>query len=194
MKTPTSIRLPARLVSALGLFAISLNAHAGASIKTCADLDLGDIHQKSNSYQEMIDKYARQYRVDTDFIKSVMAVESCYNPKARSSAGASGLMQLTSATARRFGVNNRVDPEQSIHGGVRYLRFLIERYDADLRKVAAAYNAGEGNVDKHNGIPPYRETKRYVGEVFKLFGKLYQERKLMKAQTKSVSYKLSLAP
>ncbi len=194
MKNPTSIQSSAKVVVALGLFAISLNAHARADIKRCADLDLGIIHQKSSSYQEMINKYARQYRVDADFVKSVIAVESCYNPKARSAAGASGLMQLMPATARRFGVKNRVDPEQNIHGGIRYLRFLIERYDADLRKVAAAYNAGEGNVDKHGGVPPFRETKRYVGDVFKLFERLDKDRKLTKILTESASFKMPLAP
>ena len=188
MKNPTSIQSSAKVVVALGLFAISLNAHARADIKRCADLDLGIIHQ------EMINKYARQYRVDADFVKSVIAVESCYNPKARSAAGASGLMQLMPATARRFGVKNRVDPEQNIHGGIRYLRFLIERYDADLRKVAAAYNAGEGNVDKHGGVPPFRETKRYVGDVFKLFERLDKDRKLTKILTESASFKMPLAP
>jgi len=105
-------------------------------------------------------------------IKAVITAESCFKVKAKSHANARGLMQLIPATAKRFGVQNSYNPEQNIRGGVKYLKFLKARYKGDLKKVIAAYNAGEGAVDKYKGIPPYKETKNYVKSVLKTYAKL----------------------
>ena len=94
--------------------------------------------------------------------------ESAYRPNALSHAGAQGLMQLIPATASRFGVADPFDPSQNIRGGVRYLAWLMKRYSSNLTLVAAAYNAGEGAVDRNGGVPPYSETQRYVQRVGQL--------------------------
>ena len=98
-------------------------------------------------------------------MRAIMHAESAFNPNALSRAGAQGLMQLMPATARRFGVANAYDPTQNIHGGVEYLAWLLKRYNNDLVLAAAGYNAGEGAVDRHKGVPPYSETQRYVQRV-----------------------------
>jgi hypothetical protein len=102
----------------------------------------------------------------------VIAVESCYNARAVSPAGAQGLMQLIPATADRFGVTDSFDIKQNINAGTKYLRFLSKRFNGDLRKVTAGYNAGEGRVDQYNGVPPYKETRNYVKNVLRIYGEL----------------------
>lgn len=92
-------------------------------------------------------------------------MESCINSKAVSPKGAQGLMQLMPATARRFGTKNRFNPELNIKAGARYLRFLLKYYDDDLFNAVAAYNAGEGTINKYKGVPPYKGTRRYVSKV-----------------------------
>jgi soluble lytic murein transglycosylase-like protein len=115
---------------------------------------------------------ARETSVDPALIHAVISVESGYNPSARSSAGAVGLMQLMPETARRYGVKNRMDPAQNIKGGARYLRDLQIMFDDNLQLVLAAYNAGEQAVLKYgNRIPPYRETAAYVPRVLQLYRK-----------------------
>ena len=100
---------------------------------------------------------------------AVIAVESAGRPQAVSHAGAQGLMQLMPATADRFGVTDSTDPRQNIAGGVKYLHWLMNRFDGDPLLVLAGYNAGEGAVDKHKGVPPYRETMDYVPKVLSAF-------------------------
>ena len=118
-----------------------------------------------------IDAEARRHGVDPDLVHAVIRAESAYNPRARSHAGACGLMQLMPATARRFGVRDIWEPAQNIRGGVTYLRFLLDRFEGDIRLVLAAYNAGEGAVAKYgNRIPPYRETRTYVRRVLGYLG------------------------
>jgi soluble lytic murein transglycosylase-like protein len=115
---------------------------------------------------------ARETSVDPALIHAVITVESGYNPSARSSAGAVGLMQLMPGTAKRYGVKNRLDPAQNIHGGARYLRDLQVMFDDNLQLVLAAYNAGERAVTKYGRrIPPYRETADYVPRVLQLYRK-----------------------
>lgn len=115
---------------------------------------------------------AKESRVDPALIHAVISVESGYNPSARSSAGAVGLMQLMPGTAKRYGVKNRLDPAQNIHGGARYLRDLQDMFDDNLQLVLAAYNAGEQAVMKYgNRVPPYRETAAYVPRVLQLYRK-----------------------
>jgi soluble lytic murein transglycosylase-like protein len=118
-------------------------------------------------YNGLIDEAARLYQLPEPFIRAVMRVESDFNPSVVSRAGAMGLMQLMPKTARSMGVADPFDVRQNILGGARYLRILANRFKGDLVLTVAAYNAGEGAVEKYNGIPPYKETQRYVRRVLK---------------------------
>ena len=118
-----------------------------------------------SKYNEIIIAAARQFDVDAALVSAVIKAESDYNPRIVSNKGARGLMQLMPATAERFGVTNSFDARQNIHGGTRYLRWLLDRFDRDPERSVAAYNAGEGNIDKYDGVPPFRETVEYVKRV-----------------------------
>jgi soluble lytic murein transglycosylase-like protein len=116
-------------------------------------------------YGPIVDRVARQHSLDSALVHAVVQVESAYNPTAVSGKGAVGLMQLMPETARRYGVHDRRDPERNLHGGVRYLRDLILRFN-DVVLALAAYNAGEGAVIRYGKrIPPFPETQQYVRKV-----------------------------
>jgi len=123
----------------------------------------------SNSKDDRLDRIVREaaerHNVDPALVKAVITTESGWNPQAVSRKGAVGLMQLIPQTAQRFGVNNSFDPAQNVEGGTTYLRSLLDRYNGDLSKSLAAYNAGERAVDLSGGIPDYRETRMYVQKV-----------------------------
>ena len=114
---------------------------------------------------QVINDAAYRHRIDPALVKAVINTESGWNARAISRKGALGLMQLIPSTAQRFGVANAFDPAQNIEGGTTYLRALLDRYNGDLTKSLAAYNAGEHIVDLKNGVPAYRETQRYVQKV-----------------------------
>lgn len=115
----------------------------------------------SKKYDQIISEYARIHGIDPLLIKCVMELESGYNPFAKSSKGAIGLMQLMPGTANILGVDPW-DEEENIKGGTKYLADMLNRYNWDIDKALAAYNAGPGAVDKWGGIPPYQETQDYV--------------------------------
>jgi hypothetical protein len=117
------------------------------------------------SYATEIHEISRQYDVDPVLVQAVVRVESAFNPSAVSRKGAGGLMQLMPRTASALGVFDRFDPRENIRGGVRHLRYLLDRYRGNVTMAIAAYNAGEGAVDLHRGIPPYPETEQYVQRV-----------------------------
>lgn len=126
--------------------------------------------EKASRYNEIIDEIAKEVGLNAHLIHAVIQVESAYNPLAISSKGAQGLMQLIPATAARFGVDHAHDPESNIRGGARYLKKLLELFNNDLRLTLAAYNAGEGAVQKYNNkVPPYPETQAYVTRVISIF-------------------------
>jgi soluble lytic murein transglycosylase-like protein len=118
-----------------------------------------------DSYEKYIDEASDKYGIDKNIIKSVILTESAGNAKAVSHAKAKGLMQLMDGTAKDMGVKNSFDPRDNIMGGTKYLSTLLEKYDGDLKLSLAAYNAGPGNVEKYEGIPPFDETKTYVTRV-----------------------------
>ena len=138
-----------------------------SSPSSTSTLDLPPQPALSGSISDLIDAIAERNQVEAPLVHSVIKAESNYNPGAISPKGAQGLMQLIPSTAHRFGVSNSFDIQQNIEGGVKYLKFLIELYNNDYRKVIAAYNAGEGAVAKYGGIPPYSETINYVYRVGK---------------------------
>lgn len=127
-------------------------------------------------YDQTINRHAATYGIDPDLVRAVMIQESAGKPNARSNKGARGLMQLMPATAKRFGVTNITEPTQNIEGGCKYLRFLLKRFDNDVRLTLAAYNAGEGAVRRAGGIPDYPETIDYVKKITARYGTEYRER------------------
>jgi len=125
--------------------------------------------QNRQRFAADVNRIATQYRVEPALMHAVISAESAYNPWAVSPKGAMGLMQLMPGTAERFGVGNPYDPIANMHGGARYLRWLLDRFN-DPRLAIAGYNAGEGAVQKYgNQIPPYRETQNYVVRVLNFY-------------------------
>lgn len=123
-------------------------------------------------YTPTIDYIAKHYRLPKSLVHAVITAESAYNAEAISRAGAVGLMQLMPGTAKRYGVRNRMNPYENLHGGTRYLRDLLIMFNYDLRLALAAYNAGENAVKKYgNKVPPYRETQTYVSRVISYYQK-----------------------
>ena len=145
-----------------------------------------------SKYNDMIVEAARQFDVDAALVSAVIKAESDYNPRIVSHKGARGLMQLMPATAKRFGVTNSFDPRENIHGGTRYLRWLLKKFDGNADLAVAAYNAGEGNVWKYDGVPPFRETVNYINRIAKHIRKAI-ETEVIPRDTQSVSSELSAA-
>jgi hypothetical protein len=115
--------------------------------------------------ERIVRSAAERHKVDPALVKAVISTESGWNPRATSRKGAMGLMQLIPSTAKRYGGGNLYDPAQNVEAGTMYLRSLLDRYNGDLNKSLAAYNAGEHAVDNNGGVPPYWETQRYVRKV-----------------------------
>ncbi len=122
-------------------------------------------------YGDLIHKKAAKYKVDPSLVAAVMEQESRFKPRAKSPVGARGLMQLMPRTGRWMGARNLYDPEQNVDAGVKYIAYLDKRFNGDLKKMIAAYNAGEGNVRRYRGVPPFRETRTYVKKVMKNYDK-----------------------
>lgn len=132
------------------------------------DVNFGKVKLNLQAFAAEIRRSAQKHGVDEAIVRAIIHAESAYRPNVVSPKNAQGLMQLIPATAKRFGVNDAFDPAQNIEGGVRYLAFLLKRYKNDLSLASAAYNAGEGAVDRYKGVPPYRETRNYVVRVGQL--------------------------
>lgn len=123
-------------------------------------------------YGELIYDAARRHGLHPELVSAVVATESAFEPTAVSHAGAQGLMQLMPATAERFGVRGErvFDPATNLDAGTRYLAWLMRRFEGDLPKALAGYNAGEGTVDRYQGVPPYRETRGYIRKIYTRLG------------------------
>lgn len=120
-------------------------------------------------FGELIHAKAEKYDVDPALVAAVIENESRFKPRARSHKGARGLMQLMPKTGHWMGARNLYDPEQNVDAGVKYLKYLEKRFDGNQTKIIAAYNAGEGNVQRYGGIPPFRETRSYVKKVMQSY-------------------------
>jgi soluble lytic murein transglycosylase-like protein len=129
-----------------------------------AKLSEGDLH-------EMLNKAGHEHNLDVDLLASLVKAESGGDARAKSRAGAQGLMQLMPATARNMGVADSYKPEENVRGGSAYLDAMLVRYNDNLALALAAYNAGPDAVDKYHGIPPYHETRAYVARVIHEFNR-----------------------
>jgi hypothetical protein len=129
------------------------------------------INLTHGQYAELINAIAVENGVDPALVKAIIRAESNFDHRAVSRKGAQGLMQLMPGTAYRYAVGDAFEPADNIRGGVRYLRFLQDLFPGQLHLAVAAYNAGENAVLRHNGIPPYAETREYVTRVFRLYGR-----------------------
>ena len=138
---------------------------------TCDQYSHKTLMRKSARFQDTINHASRKYNVSPHFITAVIAVESCFNPRARGGLGEKGLMQLMPGTARDLGVKNGYSPWQNIHGGTRYLRSLLDRFNGNKHFAAAAYNGGPGAVSKVHG-PKFAQVQRYSRNVMRAYGTL----------------------
>ena len=142
----------------------------------------------AQNMNDLINAISEHHHLDPDLINSVIHAESGFNPRAVSPKGAQGLMQLMPKTSTELGVSNAFDPQANVEGGTRYLRELLERYDFDLIKALAAYNAGPERVEQYRGVPPYQETRAYVARIVKDFNR---KKLAQKAKTKdSAAHKI----
>ena len=129
----------------------------------------------SMPYGGLIAEAAAQYRLDGLLLAAVVEAESGYDPRAVSPRGALGLMQLMPSTAAHYGATEAADPRANVRAGARYLRDLLRRFDDDLELALAAYNAGPAAVARYGGVPPFRETTRYVDRVLRIYLRLHHE-------------------
>lgn len=131
----------------------------------CRSLTSSQLDVKGEKLDGQFQHVAARFGLDPALLKAVARAESCFDPLAVSRAGAKGLMQLMPSTAAEVGVLNIYDQNQNLQGGARYLSAMLQRYSQDTHKALAAYNAGPGNVDRYNGVPPFPETRKYIKKV-----------------------------
>lgn len=160
----------------------SSNSLPKGRFSSCLRLNHQQVERRTAPYLSAIQKYARHYGVEENLIRAIMRQESCFNKKAKSHAGASGLMQLMPGTADMMGVKNIFDPRENIRGGTKYIARMLRKFKGDKQLALAGYNAGPGAVMKHDGIPPYRETQDYVVKV------MSEYKRLQKVQRQSNNY------
>ena len=133
------------------------------------------LSKQARIYKKPIKIYSRIYDVDEELIHAIVRQESCFNEGAHSRVGAIGLMQLMPQTALGLRINDPWNPEHNIQGGIKYIAEMLERFDGNYKLAIAAYNAGPGNVNKYNGIPPFDETRNYVRKVYAEYQRLKKD-------------------
>lgn len=143
--------------------------------KSCKGVTAQILEARASRYMPKVKILAQSRQLDPRLVKAIITVESCFDTRAVSSAGAHGLMQLMPSTARDYNVTNRFDPDQNLKAGTEHFRDLMDLYKNNLQLSLAAYNAGAHNVKKYNGIPPFRETQNYVKKVLKYFNRYKQQ-------------------
>ena len=136
-----------------------------------------DFFSSAVPFGSIIHEKAQKYDVDPALVAAVVETESRFRTHARSQVGAKGLMQLMPRTGRWLGARNLYDPNQNVDAGAKYLSYLTQRFDGNLKKTIAAYNAGEGNVRRYQGVPPFRETRSYVKQIMSRYEKRKKELK-----------------
>lgn len=151
--------------SRAGNSALSAASRAGSAVSTGENTPGGYRVLSRAEIDKFVDEMSAKHKVDPELIRAVITAESGYNPTATSRKGAQGLMQLMPGTAQQLGVRDAYNPKQNIEAGVRYLRALLDKYDGDLDRALAAYNAGEGAVARAGGVPGIRETQNYVQKI-----------------------------
>ncbi len=144
------------------------NQSAAASGSSSASAPISSANIPS-AYLDIIDNACSRHGVDPSLVHAIVKIESDFNPFALSRKGAMGLMQLMPQTALDLNVTNSFDPTQNIDGGVKYIKYLIDRYEGNLSLALAAYNSGETAVKKWGTIPPFKETQNYVRRILKLY-------------------------
>ena len=173
--------VPAELVSA------KASAKAKPAAKPVAASSPFAPGQSAANLEDVVNAASGRYRLDPDLVTAVIKAESGFNSRAVSPKGAQGLMQLMPGTASQLGVPNAFDPQANVEGGTRYLRELLERYNFDMVKALAAYNAGPQRVEQFGGVPPYYETRKYVARIVKDFNKKKTAEKTAAAKSPSAS-------
>ena len=165
-------------------------AETHAAMAARSEIAKSESVRSGPALNEVVNSASAAYHLDPDLVNSVIHAESGFNARAVSPKGARGLMQLMPATASQLGVNDAFDPQTNVEGGSRYLRELLERYNFDLVKALAAYNAGPLRVEQYQGVPPFRETRAYVARIVHEYNtkKIAQEKE---AKQKQVSAQTS---
>ena len=153
------------VTDASGVTTTTIDTNAVADTALDFSSQLNEQLKTSTSLEKIFEKASQAYGVDVELLKAMAKAESDFDPNATSKSGAMGIMQLMPGTARELGVADAYDPEQNIMGGAKYIASLLEKYDGNVSYALAAYNAGSGNVDKYDGIPPFEETQNYVTKI-----------------------------
>ena len=164
------------------------------SLALARPLPTQNLPAKPQNLNEVINTISDRHHIDPDFISSVIHAESGFNPRAVSPKGAQGLMQLMPGTASKLGVSNAFDPRTNVEGGTRYLTELLQRYNFDVIKALAAYNAGPQRVQQYGGVPPYQETRAYVARIVRDYNRKKIAQRRAAAATNSPNHKAAPQP